>query len=127
MRGLWIPFPNVEFQALLTEIASHQARRGVRLLCRRRRGQIHQGLCRGGTADKIPLFGSGFLTDGVLDAVDNAAEGLETTLHYGDGLNSQTRQSVSAPPTTKLTKSNPTFTPCKATTPVSCLPRVSTP
>jgi branched-chain amino acid transport system substrate-binding protein len=25
----------------------------------------------------------------VLDAVDNAAEGLETTLHYGDGLNTK--------------------------------------
>jgi branched-chain amino acid transport system substrate-binding protein len=37
----------------------------------------------------IPLFGSGFLTDGVLDAVGDAAEGLETTLHYADGLNSK--------------------------------------
>ena len=40
-----------------------------------------------GLRKTIPLFGSGFLTDGVLDAVDNAAEGLETTLHYADGLN----------------------------------------
>ncbi len=37
----------------------------------------------------IPLFGSGFLTDGVLDAVGDAAEGLETTLHYADGLNTK--------------------------------------
>jgi branched-chain amino acid transport system substrate-binding protein len=41
-----------------------------------------------GLRKTIPLFGSGFLTDGILDAVDNAAEGLETTLHYADGLNS---------------------------------------
>jgi len=35
---------------------------------------------------KIPLFRSGFLTDGVLEAQGEAAQGLETTLHYGDGL-----------------------------------------
>jgi branched-chain amino acid transport system substrate-binding protein len=42
-----------------------------------------------GLRRQIPLFGSGFLTDGVLDAVDKAAEGLETTLHYADGLNTK--------------------------------------
>ncbi|MFZ5462042.1 MAG: ABC transporter substrate-binding protein, partial [Pseudomonadota bacterium] len=39
-----------------------------------------------GLKGKIPLFGSGFLTDGVLDAVGDAAEGMETTLHYADSL-----------------------------------------
>ena len=35
---------------------------------------------------KIPLFGAGFLTDGILDAVGDSAQGIETTLHYGDGI-----------------------------------------
>jgi len=35
----------------------------------------------------IPLVGAGFLTDGTLDAQGDAAQGLLTTLHYGDGLN----------------------------------------
>ena len=48
-QGADVPFPNVEFQALLTEIAARQARRGLRLLRRRRRGQVRQGL-RGGRA-----------------------------------------------------------------------------
>src|SRR4030095_1904315 len=39
-----------------------------------------------GLRKTIPLFGSGFLTDGVLDATEEAAQGLETTLHYADGL-----------------------------------------
>ena len=39
-----------------------------------------------GLKGKIPLYGSGFLTDGVLEAVGSAAEGIETTLHYGDGI-----------------------------------------
>jgi branched-chain amino acid transport system substrate-binding protein len=35
---------------------------------------------------KVPLCGSGFLTEGVLAAQGEAAEGIETALHYGDGL-----------------------------------------
>jgi branched-chain amino acid transport system substrate-binding protein len=33
-----------------------------------------------------PLYGSGFLTEGVLHAQGEAAEGIKTTLHYSDGL-----------------------------------------
>ncbi|XQU67756.1 Branched-chain amino acid transport system substrate-binding protein [Cupriavidus sp. H18C1] len=39
-----------------------------------------------GLKDKIPLYASGFLTDGTLEAQGAAAQGLETTLHYADGL-----------------------------------------
>src|SRR5581483_489261 len=60
VRGLWIPFPNVEFQALLTEIASIKP-------------------------DAVFVFFAG----GVLDATEEAAQGLETTLHYADGLNTK--------------------------------------
>jgi len=35
---------------------------------------------------KVPLCGSGFLTEGTLHAQGEAAEGIETALHYGDGL-----------------------------------------
>ena len=35
----------------------------------------------------IPLYGPGFLTDGTLDAQGADADGLFTTLHYGDSLN----------------------------------------
>jgi branched-chain amino acid transport system substrate-binding protein len=35
---------------------------------------------------KVPLCGSGFLTEGVLGPQGDAAEGIETALHYGDGL-----------------------------------------
>ena len=34
----------------------------------------------------MPLVGSGFLTEGVLGPQGAAAEGVETALHYGDGL-----------------------------------------
>jgi branched-chain amino acid transport system substrate-binding protein len=35
---------------------------------------------------KVPLVGSGFLTEGVLGPQGEAAEGIETALHYGDGI-----------------------------------------
>jgi branched-chain amino acid transport system substrate-binding protein len=35
---------------------------------------------------KVPLVGSGFLTEGVLGPQGDAAEGIETALHYGDGI-----------------------------------------
>ncbi|MCB2029631.1 MAG: ABC transporter substrate-binding protein, partial [Rhodoferax sp.] len=39
-----------------------------------------------GLKGKIPLYGSGFLTEGVLDAAGAAADGVVTTMHYADGL-----------------------------------------
>ncbi|MEO5669198.1 MAG: ABC transporter substrate-binding protein, partial [Ramlibacter sp.] len=40
-----------------------------------------------GLKGKIPLYGSGFLTEGVLEAAGPAADGIITTMHYGDSLN----------------------------------------
>lgn len=87
VRGLWIPFPNVEFQALLTEIASLKPDAVFVFFAGGGAAKFIKDYAAAGLRKTIPLFGSGFLTDGVLDAVDNAAEGLETTLHYADGLN----------------------------------------
>ena len=89
VRGLWIPFPNVEFQALLTEIASIKPDAVFVFLAGAGAAKFIKDYNAAGLRRQIPLFGSGFLTDGVLDAVDKAAEGLETTLHYADGLNTK--------------------------------------
>jgi branched-chain amino acid transport system substrate-binding protein len=35
----------------------------------------------------VPLYGPGFLTDGTLEAQGEAAQGMYTTLHYADNLN----------------------------------------
>jgi len=89
VRGLWIPFPNVEFQALLTEIASIKPDAVFVFFAGGGAAKFIKDYAAAGLRKNIPLFGSGFLTDGILDAVDNAAEGLETTLHYADGLNTK--------------------------------------
>jgi branched-chain amino acid transport system substrate-binding protein len=46
-----------------------------------------------GLKKTIPLYGSGFLTDGTLEAQGADADGLLTTLHYADGLNTKRDQS----------------------------------
>jgi branched-chain amino acid transport system substrate-binding protein len=89
VRGLWIPFPNVEFQALLTEIASIKPDAVFVFFAGGGAAKFIKDYAAAGLRKNVPLFGSGFLTDGILDAVDNAAEGLETTLHYADGLNTK--------------------------------------
>ena len=89
VRGLWIPFPNVEFQALLTEIASIKPDAVFVFFAGGGAAKFIKDYAAAGLRQNIPLFGSGFLTDGVLDATEDAAQGLETTLHYADGLNTK--------------------------------------
>jgi branched-chain amino acid transport system substrate-binding protein len=89
VRGLWIPFPNVEFQALLTEIASIKPDAVFVFFAGGGAAKFIRDYSAAGLRKTIPLFGSGFLTDGVLDAVESVAQGLETTLHYADGLNTK--------------------------------------
>jgi branched-chain amino acid transport system substrate-binding protein len=89
VRGLWIPFPNVEFQPLLTEIASIKPDAVFVFFAGGGAAKFVKDYAAAGLRNKIPLFGSGFLTDGVMDAIEEAAQGLETTLHYGDGIDSK--------------------------------------
>lgn len=86
IKELWLPFPNVEFQALLTEIASLKPDAVFVFFAGGGAAKFLKDYQAAGLKGKIPLYGSGFLTDGVLEAVGNAAEGIETTLHYGDGI-----------------------------------------
>ena len=89
VRGLWIPFPNVEFQALLTEIASIKPNAVFVFFAGGGAAKFIKDYAAAGLRKTIPLFGSGFLTDGVLDATEEAAQGLETTLHYAEGLDTK--------------------------------------
>ncbi len=85
-KELWVPFPTVEFQALLTQIASQKPDAVYAFFAGAGALKFVKDYAAAGLKGKIPLFGSGFLTDGVLEAQGEAAEGLETTLHYGDGI-----------------------------------------
>ncbi|MCX7173019.1 MAG: ABC transporter substrate-binding protein [Proteobacteria bacterium] len=89
VKELYLPFPQVEFQALLTEIANIKPDAVVAFFAGGGAAKFLKDYQAAGLKGKIPLYGSGFLTDGVLDAVGDAAEGVETTLHYADGLNTK--------------------------------------
>ena len=86
VKELNLPFPNVEFQALLTEIASIKPDAVACFFAGGGAAKFMRDYAAAGLKDKIPLYGSGFLTEGVLDAAGAAADGVMTTLHYSDSL-----------------------------------------
>ncbi len=86
VKELFLPFPNVEFQSLLTEIASIKPDAVFVFFAGGGGAKLIKDWQAAGLKGKIGLYGSGFLTDGILEAVGDAAEGIETTLHYGDGI-----------------------------------------
>ena len=86
LKELFVPFPNVEFQALLTEIASIKPSCAYAFFAGGGAVKFVKDYAAAGLKDKVPLLGAGFLTDGTLDAQGAAADGLLTTLHYADNL-----------------------------------------
>ena len=92
IKELGLPFPNVEFQALLTEIASLKPDAVACFFAGAGAAKFIRDYAAAGLKGKIPLYGSGFLTEGVLDAAGPAAEGILTTLHYSDSLETKRNQ-----------------------------------
>jgi branched-chain amino acid transport system substrate-binding protein len=86
VKELGLPFPNVEFQALLTEIASLKPDAVACFFAGGGAAKFIRDYAAAGLKGRIPLYGSGFLTEGVLDAAGPAADGILTTLHYSDAL-----------------------------------------
>lgn len=87
VKDLTLPFPNVEFQALLTEIASIKPDAVYTFFAGGGAVKFVKDYAAAGLKKTIPLYGAGFLTDGTLEAQGADADGLLTTLHYGDSLN----------------------------------------
>ena len=86
VKELSLPFPNVEFQALLTEIASLKPDAVYTFFAGGGAVKFVKDYAGAGLKKNIPLYGAGFLTDGTLEAQGADADGLLTTLHYADGL-----------------------------------------
>ena len=86
-KELSLPFPNVEFQALLTEIAAAKPDATFAFFAGGGAVKFVKDYADAGLKEKIPLFGTGFLTDGTLEAQGATANGVLTALHYADGLN----------------------------------------
>ena len=86
IKKLGLPFPNVEFQALLTEIAALKPDAVACFFAGGGAAKFLRDYAAAGLNKTIPLYGSGFLTEGVLDAAGDAANGVMTTMHYSDSL-----------------------------------------
>ena len=81
-----VPFPSTEFQANLSELASLKPDAVFVFFAGAGAAKFVKDYAAAGLREKIPLYGSGFLTEGVLAAQGPAAEGIQTTLHYAEAL-----------------------------------------
>jgi branched-chain amino acid transport system substrate-binding protein len=86
VKELTLPFPNVEFQPLLTAIAAEKPDVVFSFFAGAGAAKFVKDYDAAGLRRTIPLIGSGFLTDGVLEAQGDSAQGLMTALHYADGI-----------------------------------------
>jgi branched-chain amino acid transport system substrate-binding protein len=86
VKELSLPFPNVEFQALLTEIAATKPDAVYTFFAGGGAVKFVKDYAAAGLKKNIPLYGAGFVTDGTLEAQGADADGLFTTLHYADSL-----------------------------------------
>ena len=86
VKEILVPFPNVEFQANLTEIAALRPDAVYAFFAGAGAVKFVKDYAESGLKARVPLYGAGFLTDGTLQAQGAAAEGVFTTLHYADSL-----------------------------------------
>ncbi|HRA63506.1 MAG TPA: ABC transporter substrate-binding protein, partial [Burkholderiaceae bacterium] len=86
VKEIAVPFPNVEFQANLTEIAALKPDAVACFFAGGGAVKFMKDYAAAGLKGKIPLYGSGFLTEGAIEEAGAAADGVVTTLHYADGL-----------------------------------------
>ena len=86
IKDLSLPFPGVEFQALLTEIASQKPDAVYAFFAGGAAVKFVKDYAAAGLGKTIPLYGPGFLTDGTLEAQGAAAQGLMTASNYADNL-----------------------------------------
>ena len=88
-KDMTLPFPNVEFQPFLTEIAAIKPDAVFVFFAGAGAAKFVKDYAAAGLNKSIPLYGPGFLTDGNLDAMGDSGKGLQTTLHYADGLDNK--------------------------------------
>ena len=86
VEKMTVPFPEVEFQALLTRVATLKPDAVFSFFAGGGAVKFVKDYTAAGLGKTIPLYGAGFLTDGTLAAQGDAATGIRTTLHYADNL-----------------------------------------
>lgn len=103
VKEIGVPFPEVEFQAVLAEIASLKPDAVYTFFAGGGAVKFVKDWHAAGLKD-IELVGAGFLTEGVTKAQGEAAEGIRTTLHYADSLDNAANKAFRAAYTAKFGK-----------------------
>jgi branched-chain amino acid transport system substrate-binding protein len=93
---LYVPFPEVEFQSYLTQIAEKKPDGVFAFFAGGGAVKFVRDYAAAGLKKSVPLYGPGFLTDGTLPAQGEAAEGMKTTLHYADDLDNPANKAFRA-------------------------------
>jgi branched-chain amino acid transport system substrate-binding protein len=86
LKSIAVPFPNVEFQSALAEIASIKPDAVYVFYAGGGALKFMKDYAAAKLGDSIPLWGSGFLTEGVEAAAGSAGDGVKTVLHYADDV-----------------------------------------
>ena len=85
-KVLLLPFPETNFQPILAQLPALGVEAVGAFFAGGGAIQFVKDYAAAGLREKLPLCGSGFLTEGVLKPQGSAANGVQTALHYGDGL-----------------------------------------
>src|SRR3954453_12297707 len=81
VEDLVLPFPEVEFQALITRLATLKPDAVYAFFAGGGAVKFVKDYEAAGLKRSIPLYGSGFLTDGTIEAQGSAADGCGDPLH----------------------------------------------
>ncbi len=85
-KVLTLMFPELNLQRLLPRLSGLGADAIGAFFSGETAMQFVKGYAAAGLRGKIPLYGHGFLTEGLLSALGPDAEGVRTALPYGDGI-----------------------------------------
>jgi branched-chain amino acid transport system substrate-binding protein len=86
IKEIAIPFPNVEFQSALAEIASLKPDAVYSFFAGGGALKYIKDYAAANLKASIPLWGPGFLTDGVEQSAGSAGDGVMSVLHYADDV-----------------------------------------
>lgn len=96
IEQILVPFPSTEFQSYMTQIASLNPDAVYTFFAGGGGVSFVRDYAAAGLKENIPLLGSGFMTEGNLAAIGEAGEGVLTTLHYAETLESEENQNFVA-------------------------------
>ncbi|MFA5677754.1 MAG: ABC transporter substrate-binding protein [Pseudomonas sp.] len=92
-KEIYIPFPELDFDAALAEITALEPDAVFVFFAGSGAPSFLRDYAAAGLHGRIPLIGPGFVTEGALADSGAAAEGVLTTLHYADSLDTPRNRS----------------------------------